>query len=100
MTEPAREPIPYATMRSPRFSGAFPAVALLFAGLVLIGLGGCFLIGVIDVSDRLSRMPRSLTPIALSLLPWVLYLLAFGCFAASVWMLVTGVRWLYRICTQ
>jgi len=100
MTEPTRDPIPYATARPPRFNGVAAPIALLLAGLVLIGLGGCFLIGVIDVSDRLSKMPRYITPIAMMLLPWVLYLLAFACFGAAVWMLVTGVRWLYRIGSQ
>jgi hypothetical protein len=69
---------------------------MLFMSLGLILLGGCFLIGVVLMysKDMFDTSPVY-WPAALQMLPWLLYLLAFGCFAAALWMMLAGVRWIY-----
>jgi hypothetical protein len=64
--------------------------------LGLILLGGCFLIGVVLLySKDTIAQPPVYWPAALQMLPWLLYLLAFGCFIAALWMMIAGVRWIY-----
>ena len=98
MTQP--DTLPYASPRPSdaplRFSSVSGGVALLFAGLGMILLGGCFLIGIVILFSQ-GTVSQSYVywPIALKVLPWVLYALAFGCFATAVWLMVAGVRWLY-----
>src|SRR5436190_21111830 len=101
---PTPEPLSYASPRSratPVRSGILGGVVLLAAGLVLIGLGGCFLIGVVDLSTSpaVTNYGSSMQnwPLALAVMPWVLYLLAFACFAGAIWMIAAGVRWLYSV---
>src|SRR5688572_15695761 len=100
MTQPYdAPPIEYATARRERHSGIAGGIALMGAGLGLILLGGCFLIGVIALHGQqvlLQYGSYSQWPLPLIVLPWVFYVLAFGCFAGAVWMLAAGVRWLYR----
>jgi hypothetical protein len=71
------------------------------AGLALIGLGGCFLVGVLSLVTSMSPSVNAAAPAIPSpshyVLMAVLYALAFACFAAAAFLLVLGVRWLYRI---
>jgi hypothetical protein len=108
MSEPSQsgpQPLGYESPRAARASpvrgSIWGGIALLGAGLGLIVLGGCFLVGVLEVtnSPAATNYGPMMTnwPAALALMPWVLYLLAFGCFAGAVWMLAAGVRWLYSV---
>jgi len=98
MTDPTPvQPVDYASARPLRFASIAGGVALLFAGLAMILLGGCFLIGILDVSQRIGL---GYSVLALRVLPWVLYALAFACFGGAVWLIVAGVRWLYRAGAQ
>ena len=73
-------------------------VAMPFAGLGLIFLGGCFLFGVMRFYvGAVGQMSLTSAPLALQVLPWVLYLVAFACFGGAVWMIRAGVRWLYAV---
>jgi hypothetical protein len=101
MTQPETQAIPYASPRPPepeRHNGIGGGVVLLFAGLGMILLGGCFLIGIVRLyGGDMIRRDYTTWPLALQALPWVLYLLAFGCFAGAAWMIRAGVRWLYAV---
>ena len=93
------QPISYAQPqpREPeQHSSVAGGVAMLFMSLGLILLGGCFLVGVLLMysKDMIDSSPIY-WPAALKMLPWLLYLLAFGCFGAAVWMMMAGVRWIY-----
>ena len=99
MSDP--QSIPYAQPR-PREpeqrSSVAGGVAMLFMSLGLIVLGGCFLVGVLLLYSK-DMIETSLIywPAALQMLPWLLYLLAFGCFAAALWMMIAGARWIYAV---
>jgi len=96
MTDPTRpESLTYASTSTERRTGLTAGVAMMFAGLGLILLGGCFLIGVAMVYDRPG--PTQVWPLGLQALPWLLYMLAFGCFAGAIWLIAAGVRWLYSV---
>lgn len=93
------QPVPYATPRpsEPPTAGVVGAAMLMFGGLAMIVLGGCFLMGVVSLYNRNTiQLDPYAWPPALTLLPWVLYLLAFGSFAVAGWMLLTAVRWIYH----
>jgi hypothetical protein len=99
MSDP--QSIPYAQPRpreTERHSSVAGGVAMLFMSLGLILLGGCFLIGVVLMYSKgtFDQYPSTeYWPPALKMLPWLLYLLAFSCFAAALWMMLAGVRWIY-----
>src|SRR4051794_24868037 len=90
--------IPYAQPRTERHHGVAGGMALLFLSLGLIVLGGCFLIGIVALysKDTIEGQP-DFWPLALRMLPWLLYLLSFACFGGALWMLMAGVRWIYRV---
>jgi|SRR4051812_12223832 hypothetical protein len=78
----------------------FGAAVILATGLGLIGLGGCFLIGVLSMVAINLFVPnaRPLTwTMATYVLHAVLYLLAFSCFFGAVVFLVMGTRRVLRI---
>src|SRR5881392_385300 len=103
MSEPSQggpRPLGYESPRTRATAlrhGMIGGIALLAAGLGLIVLGGCFLMGVLALSTSpavINYGPSMQNwPAALALMPWVLYLLAFGCFAGAIWMIGAGVRW-------
>ena len=108
MTQPPQSTaIPYASPRPPepeRHRSMAGGVAILFAGLGLIFLGGCFLLGVMrfyagEIGQMIGRTGLSFgdAPLSLRVLPWVLYAAAFACFGGAVWMIRAGVRWLYAV---
>jgi hypothetical protein len=100
LTPPDPGTIAYATPASHGTGGSarvWAGVAIVFAGLVLILLGGCFLIGVMMVTTNglsIAGGPPTLPGRAVALLV-VLYALAFASFGAAVFLLVMGVRGLY-----
>jgi hypothetical protein len=86
--------LPYATPVSALGPGSRGAagVWITLAGLALIALGGCFLIGVMICSLN-PNGPNSLTPSSANMgFIIVLYALAFLCFTAAVWLMVLGIR--------
>src|SRR2546421_5399360 len=90
----ANEPL---EARSSRPSGPrlWAAGLMIFAGLGLIGLGGCFLIGVME----LLRMTfgRDGLPSTFDTLSTILYTLSFACFGAGAIVIALALRGLYRV---
>lgn len=82
--------LPYATPAPMPGSPVAAGVWITLAGLALIFLGGCFLIGVMICSLNSNSGP-SLGFII------VLYALAFLCFTAAVWLMVLGIRKLLAV---
>jgi len=76
------------------------ATMILFGGLSLIGLGGCFLIGVMMIIERYDVQfvshPAPLTPAEVGFIA-VLSLAALGCFVGATALLMLGVKGLMRI---
>jgi len=103
MNEPVDfAPVPalaYATPAASRTNVA-AACAVVFCGLALIVIGGCFLIGVMMVVSNGFAMAGSngvpLLPRQVMLL-LVLYLLAFVCFAVAGWLMFRGLRGLFQL---
>src|SRR5688500_4850468 len=93
------EQIGYAAPPPRGSARVWAGAAIVLAGLTLIVLGGCFLIGVMLVSTNgfsITGGPPTLPARAVMLLV-VLYAMAFGSFAAAVWLLAMGVRGLYAV---
>jgi hypothetical protein len=96
--------LPYATPATPRVGPrAWAGAAILAAGVFLVGLGGCFLIGVLGIVGTVANgmngpiaPPGSLTGPQVGLMV-VLYILAFACFAGAATLLFLGSRALLRI---
>jgi hypothetical protein len=72
--------------------------AIVLAGLALILLGGCFLIGVmLTVSNGFNLSgTRALTGNQFALV-FILYVLAFASFGGALWLLFGGVRGLLQV---
>lgn len=87
--DPIPVTIPYATPETRRPSKTWAATALLFGGLGLILLGGCFLIGVLITSQ--GSMAPSKVFIAF------LLILALACFAGAIALIILGVKALMGI---
>jgi hypothetical protein len=91
---PAPPPaVPYATAgsRVPRLG---PGLVSMLSGLALIGLGGCFLIGVLLTNARYNfngPNPRPLTDAEITF-EIVLYLLATACFFGALFLCRLGAR--------
>ena len=96
----AHASVPYATP-APRSARVWAGAAIAGAGLALLGLGGCFLIGVLSI---VSPVMMSLDPTPApdltgpqTVLMVLLYVLAFGCFAGGATLLFGGTRSLLRV---
>lgn len=93
-------PLPYAHYEPRPASRGWAGAAIIAGGLGLVLLGGCFLIGVLSIvrpnafMGPLNAPPMTTTATALM---WILYLLAFACFAGAALMLFAGTRSLLRI---
>lgn len=72
--------------------------AIMFAGLGLVVLGGCFLIGVLWVTNNGPGGPprASLTP-PVAILVCVLYVMAFLSFLVAGWVIFRGMQALLKI---
>src|SRR3954469_9816531 len=91
--------LPYAQPAPSYGHKVFAGVAILLAELGLIVLGGCFLIGVMIVSNRgfdprLANVPLAPPSVLLMI---VLYALAGISFAAATLVLLAGLRALFRV---
>ena len=95
-------PLAYALPATRRVGPrAWAGAAILAAGLALVGLGGCFMIGVLSVLSPASTFGTTLTKpqingAELSFI-CVLYVLAFACFAVLSTLLFLGTRGLLRV---
>jgi hypothetical protein len=81
-------------------SRTWAAVAILLGGLALVGLGGCFLIGVMIIIEPQSFFgPLAKAPLTGREIAFVAILcaLAIACFAAAALMLFLGTRALLRV---
>ena len=92
--------LPYSHYEARPASRGWAGAAIIFGGLGLVLMGGCFLIGVLSIVQPNVFMgpaaPPPMTPAA-TLLMVILYLLAFLCFAGAAVMLVSGTRALLKI---
>lgn len=94
-TQPQSGPPPALPVLPRVLAGA----VLLLAGLALIALGGCFLIGVMVLVSPRSLGPGTTPPdpsFEAGALIVVLYATAFACFAGAVLFFVLGLRVLFR----
>jgi hypothetical protein len=96
----AEPTIPYATPSPRRGSPVMAGSAILLAGLGLVFLGGCFLVGVLIVTEAgrenaMQGLGGMTTPMVVLLC--VLYVLAFACFAGALTLLFIGTRALLRL---
>ena len=93
------EPITYATPAPRLGPRVWAGAAIVLAGLALILLGGCFLIGVmltVNNGFTLAGAGAPLTARQLSFV-FVLYALAFASFAGALWLLFVGIRGLLQV---
>src|SRR3954451_12431959 len=88
--------VPYATPAPRPGAKVWAGAAILFGGICLILLGGCFLVGVMVLTDPGTIQPHPLTT-PQTLLMIMLYVLAFASFAGAVGMLVAGTRGLLKV---
>ncbi|HEV2292751.1 MAG TPA: hypothetical protein VGR35_02785 [Tepidisphaeraceae bacterium] len=90
--------VEYATPAPRPGARVWAGAAIVLAGLVLIVLGGCFLIGVmLTVSNGFSMAGAgALTGNQLGLV-FILYALAFLSFGGALWLLFVGVRGLLHV---
>lgn len=99
MASPAIDPrheIAYATPEPPPVPRAGAGAAIVFGGLGLVLLGGCFLIGVLLLVRGFPDGDKTLDGPEVMLMV-TLYILAFASFAGAAAMLVVGTRALLRI---
>ncbi len=92
------EPITYATPAPRLGPRVWAGAAIVLAGLALIVLGGCFLVGVmLTVSQGFNMTAtRPLTGNQLGLV-FILYTLAFASFGGALWLLFIGLRGLLHV---
>ncbi len=84
------EPVSYATPTPRSGARVWAGAVILFAGLAMIVLGGCFLIGVmltVDDGFNLNGPTPKLTN-AEQVLVIVLYGLAFASFGGAIWLFI------------
>jgi hypothetical protein len=92
--------LPYAIPAPRPGARAWAGAAIIFGGLGLVGLGGCFLIGVLSLvtpAPFASMAAQSSLTSAQLLLMSTLYVLAFACFAGAAALLFIGTRALLRV---
>ncbi len=91
--------LPYAQPAPSYGHKVFAGVAILLAGLGLIVLGGCFLIGVMIITNHGFTPNQAAAPLATSAFVEVavLYALAGLSFAGACLVLLAGLRALFRV---
>src|SRR5947207_10436818 len=97
---PTNHPLSYAMPVAKPPPRTWAATAILFGGLVLIGLGGCFLIGVLaTVQPQVFAGPVPNTPLTFGEVAFVmlLCLISLACFAVAAVLLFLGTRALLRV---
>jgi hypothetical protein len=92
--------LPYATPAPQRSSSRVWAAALIIlAGLAMIMLGGCFLMGVMALVTNINPIGGGggATGARVDVLMVVLYALAFGSFGVAAFLIVMGLKGLFRV---
>ena len=93
--------LPYAAPAPRPGARAAAGAAIVFGGLGLICLGGCFLIGVLPIVSPQSFNAFASTPARFTVAQWILmtalYLSSFACFAGAAVLLFVGTRALLRV---
>ena len=90
--------VSYATPGPRPGAKAWAGAAIIVGGLGLVGLGGCFLVGVLSmVSPQSFTAAAGMFTAAQILLMTVLYLLAFLSYAGAALLLFVGTRELLRL---
>jgi len=107
MSQPIFEaqPIEYAAPAQRPPARTFAATVILFGGLALIVLGGCFLIGILMTMEHINfngvaqQQQQPQAPLSGSeiVFIFILSILALAAFAGAVVLLVLGVRSLLRV---
>lgn len=90
------ESLPYATPAPRTGARAWAGAAIVFGGMALVLLGGCFLIGVLGIVVNTPAAGGKLTGSQWGLM-LVLYAMAFICFTGAAVMIVIGTRGLLRV---
>jgi hypothetical protein len=98
----ASEPLAYASVAPPRVGPrAGAGAAILAAGVALVGLGGCFLIGVMTMVNPQALLGNPNLQPGMSgadlMLVTILYLLALTSFGGAGTLLFYGTRGLLRV---
>ena len=90
--------IPYASPADrPVGPRVWAAALIALAGLTLLVIGGCFLIGVMLItSGGVGMIAGGLTRSQQHLV-YLLYLLALGAFGGGIWVIVLGLRALLKV---
>ena len=93
---PYATPVVGASRQGPR---VWAAVCIMLGGLGLVGLGGCFLIGVLSMIVNLAGngLPMQRVSGAGEILMGVLYLMAAICFIGAGVVIVVGIRGLLHV---
>ena len=98
VTPLASPAVSYATPAPRPGAKAWAGAAIIVGALGLVGLGGCFLVGVLSmVSPQSFTAAGGTFTAAQLLLMTVLYLLAFLAFAGGATLLFIGTRELMRL---
>jgi hypothetical protein len=93
--------IPYATPSQASRPRTAPAVWIALIGVALIGLGGCFCIGIMAalIPSLIFGAPAPAPALTSGLIEFlvVLHVAAFGCFGGAVFLIQKGVRLLLAL---
>ena len=96
MTTQALHELPYASpaqrARAPVWAGA----VILAAGVAMVVLGGCFLLGAMRIVMSPFQMGNTPSTLTISLVA-MLYLCCLACFATAIVLLIVGTRALLRV---
>jgi hypothetical protein len=93
---PVATALTYATPTPPRGTRVGAGFALVFGGLGLVILGGCFLIGVLIINQahQISGNPLGFSDVVLQC---VLYVSALASFGGAGWILILATRGLLAV---
>ena len=91
--------VPYATpMTAHRPAGrGWLATAILFGGLGLVVLGGCFLLGVMTVVSPMGWSPPDQLTGGQTIFVLILYVFAFACLLGAATLIAIAVRQFLRL---
>jgi hypothetical protein len=89
--------IPYATPAPRTNSQVWAGALITLSGLAMIVLGGCFLMGVMALVTNINPIGGGGGGAQQGVLIIVLYALAFGCFGVAGYLMVIGLKGLFRV---
>jgi len=92
------EPLSYAPEPPRHGAKVFAAAVIVAAGLALIALGGCFMIGILMLlgGPKFGGAGTTWTT-ATYVYMCTLYALAFACFGAAIALILMGLRSLFAV---